>query len=252
MHPQRVAIVTGARRGLGEQICRELVRGGFQVATCARSPEPPQLGEALHRGVDVADPDSVKRFVGEVLGLWGRIDVLVNNAGVSHGVSPLQETDDAAVQESIRTNLLGPYFVMKQVLPVMLRQPEGGVVVNVASRAGITPVPGLAAYSASKAGLVALTLAAAKELRNTPVFVASVCPGGMRTNLRADLFGEDNARTQQDPNDVAGVVIELIDGRTVKGHEVPAGSSIVVSEPEGIRVIAWPTDERGFEHLVFE
>ncbi len=169
--PVPVALVTGAGRGLGRAVTRALVGRKYCVVTCSTSSAAPGLGEALHRRVDVSDPAAVDAFMDEMVARFGRLDVLVNNAGYANAPTPISGTSEEVARRCFGTNVLGPFSLMRRALPVMLAQPEGGVVVNIASRAALAPVPGLAAYSASKTALVSLTLAAAKEVDETRVLV---------------------------------------------------------------------------------
>ncbi len=214
--------------------------------TCSTSATPPGLGELLHRRVDVGDPSAVDSFVRSVVAKVGRLDALVNNAGFANPPTPLPRTSEEIVRRSFATNVLGPYAFLRRLLPLMLRQPHGGVVINVASRAALVPVPGLAAYSASKAALLSLTLAAAKERDDERVAYFAVCPGGMDTGMRSALFGASDARRQLDPSHVAEVVVELASSRSIAGRRVRSGSAILITRDAGTRVLDWPEDERGY------
>jgi NAD(P)-dependent dehydrogenase (short-subunit alcohol dehydrogenase family) len=247
--PAHVAIVTGAGRGLGKVVARELARRGCQVVTCSTTEKGPGVGEVLHRRADVTDPVAVDRLVASALERWGPVDILVNNAGYANAPSPVQETSDEIARRCFDTNVLGPYFLMRRLLPGMIAFPGGGVVINVASRAAIAPVPGLAAYSASKSALVSLTLAVAKEIADGKVVCVSVCPGGMDTEMRAALYGSEDSRRQQDPLQVADVVVELATTRSLNGRPVPSGAAVIVTQVGGATVMEWSLDERGHQRL---
>lgn len=248
--PASVAVVTGGNRGLGGAIAADLVRRGYRVATCSTSTRPPGLGEALHRRVDVTDAAAVEAFVTELHRQFGRVDVLVNNAGYSQAPSPLAQTPEEVARACFATNVLGPYFLLRRVLPLMLAQPEGGAIVNIASRAALVPVPGLAAYSASKTALVALTLALAKEAGNDRVFCVAVCPGGINTEMRAALYGAADAGLQLDPKVVATLVGDLATDRALEGRAVRSGSAVLVTRDDGVTVLDWPEDARGRRSLI--
>lgn len=246
MPDRKVALVTGGSVGLGKLVVQGLAAKEYSVATCARSTHRPAAGEELYRSLDVADPKKVEAFVQEVLDRFHRIDVLVNNAGFANSPSPLQDSSDVEAHQCFEINILGPYSFMKRVLPTMIRQPEGGVVVNVASRAAITPVPGLAAYSASKTALVSLTLAAAKEMRDQRVLLVSVCPSGMKTRLRATVYGDADAERQQEPDKVANLICEIAATRTANGISLSSGTTLLVTKERGIQILQWSRDDRGF------
>jgi len=247
--PPPVAVVTGAGRGLGKEVARELASRHYRVVTCSTSDRGPGVGELLHLRADVTDPIAVDGLVSTTLARCGHIDLLVNNAGFANSSASIAVTPDETARRCFATNVLGPYFLLRRVLPGMAANPGGGVVINVASRAGIVPVPGLAAYSASKSALISLTLAAAKEAPDGRVLCVSVCPGGMATEMRATAYGAEDARGQLDPKRVADVVVEIAVSRTVNGRPVPSGAAVLVTKASGARIVEWARDERGHEGL---
>ncbi|MGA9840294.1 MAG: SDR family oxidoreductase [Thermoplasmata archaeon] len=246
----KVAIVTGASRGLGKLTAHDLAEREWQVVTCSTSDRGPGVGEAIHRRADVRDARAVDALVEAALSRWGKVDVLVNNAGYANAPAPVAGTDAQEVLRCFEVNLLGPYHVLRRVLPGMLERPEGGVVINIASRAAVVPVPGLAAYSASKSALVSLTLALAKEVGERPVLCVSVCPAGMDTQMRTAIYGAEDARRQLDPQRVADVVVEVATRRTLNGGPLRSGAAVLVTQDGRARVVPWPRDERGHEGLV--
>ena len=152
----------------------------------------------------------------DVLREAGRIDVLVNNAGAIYPNTPLLEnTMDEDLFDCLQTHVRGPFLMMKKVIPVMRKQ-NSGVIVNIASKSAVYAVPGLAAYSASKAALVVLTQAAAKELRETDVLCVAVCPAGMNTYAREKAYGREDAQRQMDPQRVADVVTRIVTIRPIE------------------------------------
>jgi NAD(P)-dependent dehydrogenase (short-subunit alcohol dehydrogenase family) len=214
----KTAIVTGATRGLGRIVAQILSDAGYRVADCSRtSPHP----------VDVRQPKQVSKFIANFVAKHGRIDVVVNNAGYVQPLAPLSRTSERVLQNAFQTNTFGPFFVMKTVIPIMRRQSQG-MIVNIASKAAIYTVPNLGVYSASKAALVSLTEAAAKELSNTNVLCVTVCPSGMRTGMRAAVYGSENANAQQSPQRVATFVGEIINSRTVNGIPINHGACVIV------------------------
>jgi len=190
---RRVTIVTGASRGLGRAAAYELARDGYAVALAARSLDAceeaageirEQGGEALAVQLDVADRESVRNAVEGVLARWGKIDVLVNNAGVVEPIGMLGELDEEAWAQNIGINLLGPFNALQAVLPTMKRN-GGGTIINVSSGAAHRAIEGWSAYCSAKAGLAMLTASIATELAGEGIFVYALSPGTVDTEMQA-------------------------------------------------------------------
>ena len=139
---------------------------------------------------DVADLEQVESIFEEVLGRFRRIDILVNNAAVAWPLEEIVETDPDEWAYNIHVNLIGPFYMTRTVLPVMLAQGYGRIV-NIGSSAATQPIAGASAYCASKAGLDVLTRTLSLELDNQPVVVASLDPGGVDTEMQADVRSVD-------------------------------------------------------------
>jgi len=189
------AIVTGASRGLGKAIAVALAAAGAKVALLCKENCPAaretarriekEAGRAWAFPCDVADSEAVRRTIGEVSRRAGSIDVLVNNAGVSHS-SLLLKTDERTWDEVISTNLTGAFNCTRAVIPFMLRRGKGHIV-NISSLSGVRGAAGASAYCASKAGLIALTLATAREYGRHNIAANAVLPGYMPTDLGNSL-----------------------------------------------------------------
>ncbi len=235
----RVVVVTGGSRGLGAGIVRSYLGTGDRVATCARSstPEveawqadPAAADRFLFRKADLASPEEARDFVDAVVEEWGRIDVLVNNAGVARdGILGLFSDDD--LDTVIDLNLKGTLYVTRQVSRRMLAR-RSGAIVNISSIVGLSGYRGLAVYSATKAALDGLTRALARELGSRGITVNSVAPGYLRTEMS---HGLDEDQMQQivrrtpagrlgEPDDIARVVQFL----TAPGNDYLTGQVIVV------------------------
>ena len=214
----KTAIVTGASRGLGAQIARKLRGAGVKVIDGSRTSRHP---------VDVRDSLQVNSFTDHVLAETGRIDMLINNAGFVQSLGPLDHTSDDTLLNAFQTNVYGPFYAMRSVIPAMVKRNKG-VIVNIASKSAIYPVPKLAVYSASKSALVTLTQAVAKELRSTNVLCLAVCPAGMHTAMRAAVYGEENAKEQQSIQRVANIVCEIATKRTASTMPISQGSCIII------------------------
>ncbi len=193
----RVALVTGASQGIGRACALALAREGASVAVAARNREKlDELvgsiaaagGKAAAVVMDVADEEQVKGGVKAVLAQFGKIDILVNNAGITRDqlVMRMKRADWDTV---LNTNLTSAYLCIQQVIGSMLKQ-RWGRVVNITSIFGQTGQAGQANYSASKAGLIGLTMAMAREVASRNITVNAVAPGFIETNMTAALSEE--------------------------------------------------------------
>jgi NAD(P)-dependent dehydrogenase (short-subunit alcohol dehydrogenase family) len=194
----RVAIVTGGTRGVGRGIALRFLEQGADVVVCGRKPpdEPAAAGgrSAAFVAADVRELEQIERVVAFATERFGRIDVLVNNAGGAPAADAA--TASPRFHESIlRLNLIAPLHFAQRANAVMQAQPEGGVVINIASVSGLRPSPGTAAYGAAKAGLLSLTQSLAVEWA-PKVRVVAVTAGMIETEL-ADLhYGAGDARAR--------------------------------------------------------
>jgi NAD(P)-dependent dehydrogenase (short-subunit alcohol dehydrogenase family) len=191
MSSRRVALVTGANRGIGLEVCRQLAAGGFDVVLGSRDLAKgelvaAELGEpVVALQLDVADDESVGTAAAAVEERFGRLDVLVNNAAIlydtsNHGV----DVDLDEVRRGFETNLLGAWRMTQAFLP-LLRRSEGARIVNVSSEGGslASMSGGTPIYSTSKAALNALTRILADELRSDGILVNAICPGWTATDM---------------------------------------------------------------------
>jgi NAD(P)-dependent dehydrogenase (short-subunit alcohol dehydrogenase family) len=182
--PAPIALVTGASRGLGREVARRLAEAGYIVLAGVRDPAKmtPMRGvEVLP--LDVADPDSIAAAAALVKARHGRLDVLVNNAGILlDGSTGLLEQEADVLRRSLETNTLGPLLMVQAFVPLM---GKGGRIVNVSSGGGQLSVPSTWAptYSISKTALNAVTVKLAEALRPRGIAVNAVCPGWVRTDM---------------------------------------------------------------------
>jgi 3-oxoacyl-[acyl-carrier protein] reductase len=195
----RVAVVTGASRGIGRAIAAALSDAGAVVAGCALHAAP---GIA---SCDVRVPDEVARFAEDVAKRLGPPDILVNNAGTV-ARARVDELTVEAWDEVVDANLKGTFLVTRAFLP-MMRARKNGRIINIASIAGRQGTAGLAAYCAAKHGVVGLTRALAAELREDGIVANAVCPGSVDTDMLR--VGRPGAKPDMSPEDVAGVVLYL-------------------------------------------
>ncbi|HTM10462.1 MAG TPA: SDR family oxidoreductase [Verrucomicrobiae bacterium] len=187
----KVAVITGGGRGIGKAVALAYARAGAKLAICARTAEEVEKTAAAIRALgadclalacDVSQEEDVKRFVDEVVGRFGRIDVLINNAGVMTRPASVEEYDVKKWDYTMAVNLRGPFLMAKAALPVMIRG-GGGSIINVSSSIGRGAYANFAAYAASKWGLEGLTQTLAAEAAGRKVRVNSVEPGYVATKL---------------------------------------------------------------------
>lgn len=187
----KVAVITGAGRGIGRAVALAYAREGARLALCSRTAgeldstaaELGRLGaEVLALPADVSQPDQVVIFVDNAVAKFGRLDVLVNNAGVAHPEASFLELSLREWDRVLAINLRGAYLVARAVIPHMVRQ-KGGSVINVSSGLGRDALTGWGAYGVSKWGLEGLTRYLALELKPSRVRVNSVSPGYVATKM---------------------------------------------------------------------
>ena len=223
-----VALVTGASSGIGEATARRLVADGFDVAAVGRRADRLTALAESCPGVapfptDMADSAAVLRLVASVADRYGRLDVLVNNAGTARQVT-IGETDPDFFRSVIDVNLVGPAAAIHAAWPVFLRQ-GSGCIVNVSSLAQLDPFPGFFAYGASKAGLHLLTVVAQNEGAEHGVRAFTVAPGVVETPLHRALMPEGVAADMRlEPAAVAGLIAECAGG----DHDAHAGWTLAV------------------------
>lgn len=194
----KVALVTGAGRGIGRAVALAFAQEGARLTLAARTESEIQgvaeevraLGRrALAIKTDVTDETEVNRMVARTIAEYGRIDILVNNAGIVGPVSPLAEVDLKDWQRTLDINLTGEFLCARAVIPQMKAQ-GGGRIINVSSVLGKRPLPLVGAYAVTKAGIIALTQTLAKELSAHNIYVNCLTPGITDTEMARTMHRE--------------------------------------------------------------
>jgi 3alpha(or 20beta)-hydroxysteroid dehydrogenase len=245
----KTAIVTGGGTGIGRASAVSLGRAGASLVLVGRSEQTlAQAGaevretgaKAIAVVADVSRSEAVRHYVDAAVEAFGRIDVLVNNAGVEGSVAPLAECSVEEFDEVIAINLRGTFLGMRYVLPLMIEQGSGSIV-NLASVAGVRGLPGTPAYNASKHGVVGLTRSAAAEVAGAGVRVNAICAGFIDTRMLRSLAG------QFMPDDPEGAVAAIAagspTGRLGTPEEVAAAVCFLASDDSAfVNGIDWAID----------
>ncbi len=223
----KVAIITGASRGIGQAIAARLAGAGAKVVLCSRKLENVETvakeilasgGEALALPGHVGHPAQVDEVVARTLQAFGRVDVLVNNAATNPHFGPLLTADEGQWDKILDTNAKGAFRMCKAVVPHMEAQ-GGGKIINISSVAGLRPSTGMGMYSISKAALIMLTQVLATELGSANIQVNCIAPGVIKTRLSQVLWQTPHIAESilksvplgrfGEPEDIAGLALFL-------------------------------------------
>jgi 3-oxoacyl-[acyl-carrier protein] reductase len=238
----RVAVVTGAGRGIGHAIALRLAREGACVAAVSRTEQNAARtadeigGRAKAYAVDVADQTAVQRACEQVLGDFGRVDILVNNAGVTRdGLAMRLSSDDW--DAVLNTNLKGAFYFTQALMRPMIKQ-RSGRIINLTSVIGLIGNAGQANYAASKAGLIGLTKSIAREVASRGITVNAIAPGLIQTDMtavlsdevRRNILGKIPLGSLGEPEDVAAAVAFLAsdDARYITGQVLCVDGGMVM------------------------
>jgi NAD(P)-dependent dehydrogenase (short-subunit alcohol dehydrogenase family) len=259
-----VALVTGASRGIGAHLATALAEEGWRVAVLARTAE--SLREVVERlggegadllavACDVTDEQAVSDAVERLLGHFGRVDLLVNNAGLIEPEVPLWEADAERWWQVVETNVRGPFLLTRAVVPVMIAQ-GGGRIVTMNSGAGTREDPLLTAYTASKSALARLTGGTAAAGAEHGVYAFDLAPGVVRTDMTESMHMHRDRTEWTDPGDVTALLLALAAGEldAWSGRMVRAGADSVselrrrgaAGLPDGARMLRlrpWAQDD---------
>ena len=248
---QKVAIVTGGATGIGKAVAQVLVAHGAAVVIAGRDQARGEAaaaelgGNTLFVQTDVSQESDVERLLATTLDRYGRLDYLVNNAGIEAGMGGFEGTEADLIDRVLAVNVKGVFLAIKHAAPVMVRQ-QAGVIINLASFVGtINPIPQAAIYGASKAAVLSLTRAAAAAYAEQHLRVYAVCPWMTDTPMADRQTASDPAAKAQyaaainpskqlaTPDDLAQATVALLEGRT----ELANGEAVLVDQGSALNRI---------------
>lgn len=226
----KIIVVTGVSRGLGLALAREFLGQDAVVVGCANETGVKKICDGFI--VDVSQEDAVNRFVDEIIKTYGRIDVLVNNAGwAGNKKAPIEEWTSADYHRIMATNTDSVFYFLKKTAPLFKKQ-KSGLIINISSGAGMRGHGGLAAYSASKFAVMGLTQSVAWELEGSNAKCVAVCPAGINTAMRATIFGEEDASRQQSPEAIAKIISQIASEEI----KIPNGGDVYVKDGRALTI----------------
>jgi 3-oxoacyl-[acyl-carrier protein] reductase len=214
----KVAIVTGASRGIGRAVALALAENGAWVALAARTEAALHAlrreiesggGRALAAATDITSEPQVKELVRSTVEQFGRLDILINNAGVGY-YAPLVETTVEQWEQMMAVNARGPFLLCREAIPHMER---GGFIINIASVVGVKGYVKQAAYTASKHALMGMTKVLAQEVQPAGIRVHAICPGGVDTDLVRQARPDLDSSVLMEPEEIADIILFLLTRR---------------------------------------
>lgn len=234
----KVWVVTGAGNGIGRELVLQLLKRGGRVAAVDRDPDALQktmteAGRPVHNlsvfTCDIGDRIAVEKMVSEIITRFGRVDGLINNAGIIQPFVRIKDLNYPDIERVMSVNFYGTLYMTKTLLPILMRQPEAHVV-NISSMGGFLPVPGQAIYGASKAAVKLLTEALYAELANTHVHVTVVFPGAVDTEITRHSGIQTTPESSPRSASIKMVSAAYAAGRVLDGIESNAFRILVGSD----------------------
>ncbi|HEU4770444.1 MAG TPA: 3-oxoacyl-ACP reductase FabG [Pyrinomonadaceae bacterium] len=233
----KIALITGGGRGIGRAIAHTFARHGALVAVAARTTEQVEKvaseigGSAVGVICDVSDSESVTRMFADVRERLGDVDILVNNAGIAESAT-LVTTSDELWHRHLAINLSGTFFCTREALPAMLKK-NWGRVINVASIAAKTGAPYIAAYTASKHGVLGLTRSVALEVGSMGVTVNAICPGYVDTEMVERGIEKITSRTGRSAEEARQTLEKMSPQNRLITTEEVAAMALLLASDEG-------------------
>ncbi|MDH3858061.1 MAG: glucose 1-dehydrogenase [Gammaproteobacteria bacterium] len=223
----KIALVTGASKGIGEAMARGLAEFGAKVVVSSRKQKAVDTVavafkadglEATGIAANMGSIDDIHALVNKMVEVYGGIDIVINNAAANPVFGPLQDTDERAFDKIIDVNLKGPFELCKKAYPLM-KQRGGGSIIHISSIGGLTPEDGIGIYSVSKAAIINLTKAMAQDWGADNIRVNAICPGLIKTRFSQALWDDDETLNRFEkriplgrigqPEDLAGLAVYL-------------------------------------------
>ncbi len=223
----KIALVTGASKGIGESMARGLAEFGAKVVVSSRKQEAvDQVTESFKNdgleatgiAANMGNIDAIHNLVDKTVEAYGGVDIIINNAAANPVFGPIQDTDERAFNKIIDVNLKGPFELSKKAYPV-LKQRGGGSIINISSIGGITPERFIGIYSVTKAGIINLTQAMAQDWGPDNIRVNAICPGLIKTKFSEALWTNEEILERfikkipmgraGDPDELGGLAVFL-------------------------------------------
>jgi len=223
----KVALVTGASKGIGEAMARGLAEFGASVVLSSRKQDAVDSVagefkanrlEATGIAANMGNIDDIQLLVDKTVDVYGGIDIIINNAAANPVYGPLQNTDERAFDKIIDVNLKGPFELCKKAYPIM-KQRGGGSIIHISSIGGLTPESGIGIYSASKAAIISMTKAMAQDWGADNIRSNAICPGLIKTKFSEALWNDETSFDRfvnriplgriGEPGDITGLAVYL-------------------------------------------
>ena len=221
----KIIVITGGSTGLGNKLAELFIKSGSKVVICSRKKPKNLLNNQTWKKVDISKQDEIKKFINWIKKEYGKIDILINNAGFVGELKTLDKINDVELEEYIKINFIGTFLMTKYSLGLIDKHNESWII-NISSQAAKKPVPNLSIYSATKSAVTSMTQALAKELEGTKLNCITICPAGINTNMRKKLFGIDDALKQQSTKSVGDLIKQIVES-TIK---IQNGSVILIKQ----------------------
>ena len=231
---KKIVVITGASRGLGRALAKKLASPDRILVLCSRDSKElkkvylelkNEEVECYAYRVDVSKKKSVIKFFSMVLEKFGKIDILINNAGAIHKKKLMEKITDKEFELCMKTNFESVFYTLREIIPAMKKR-KSGTIVSISSSAAKRGNPDFAAYSASKFAVTGLMQSVARSLEGYGIRCLTIFPVGINTDMRKYILGADDARKQQSPDSVAELIKKTIENPA----EFPNGSEVLIRD----------------------